>query len=251
MLRRIGLSVSRATTVHALPDALLVARNAGFEPATVIDIGAAFGDWSRQCREVFPDAAYLMVEPLIEYQEHLKSLPANTRLISAAAASTSGQVHINVHDDLVGSSLYREAEGEGVDGSQRLVDAVRIDDIAVGTAGPYLVKVDAQGGELEVLRGGENTLKQSGLVILEGSLFQFFLGGPLIDEVISFMGDRGFVPYDIFGHLYRPLDGALAQVDVAFVQRKGRLRIDQRYARPDQRRAQNRRMAAVHGNRHA
>jgi hypothetical protein len=48
------------------------------------------------------------------------------------------------------------------------------------------------------------------------------------------MADRGFVIYDVFGGHLRPLDGALAQLDVAFARIDGVLRGDRRYATPDQ-----------------
>jgi hypothetical protein len=38
------------------------------------------------------------------------------------------------------------------------------------------------------------------------------------------MKDRGFVAYDLFGAHTRPLDGALAQVDIVFVKERGRFR---------------------------
>jgi hypothetical protein len=48
------------------------------------------------------------------------------------------------------------------------------------------------------------------------------------------MREAGFSAYDIYdGHL-RPLDRALAQVDMAFVRTDGPLRADHRYATPEQ-----------------
>jgi hypothetical protein len=46
------------------------------------------------------------------------------------------------------------------------------------------------------------------------------------------MKDRGFVVYDICGFVQRPLDGALAQVDLAFVKENGHFRKCHDYAAP-------------------
>jgi hypothetical protein len=54
---------------------------------------------------------------------------------------------------------------------------------------------------------------------------------------MSFMHERGFDPYDLVGHSYRPIDRALAQVDIAFVKRDGPLRSHHSYATPEQRAA--------------
>ena len=83
--------------------------------------------------------------------------------------------------------------------------------------GPFLIKVDVQGAELDALRGASKILQQTDLIVLEVVLFDYFEGGNKFLDVISFMSERGFVVYDIFGMHYRLLDGALSQVDISFV----------------------------------
>lgn len=58
---------------------------------------------------------------------------------------------------------------------------------------------------------------------MEVSLFSFddVPGMPIFREVIDFMGEKGYELYDIPGYLRRPVDGALGQVDLAFVKRAG------------------------------
>jgi hypothetical protein len=113
---------------------------------------------------------------------------------------------------------------------------VRVDDLVAehGLAGPFVVKVDVEGAELQVLEGARATLEQTELVLLEVSFFRLVPGGAELADVVAWMRDAGFSAYDIYsGHL-RPLDGALAQVDIAFVRTDGRFRADHRYATPEQ-----------------
>jgi len=105
---------------------------------------------------------------------------------------------------------------------------------------PYLIKIDVQGAELDVLAGGQTTLSQAEFVLLEVSLFQFFQQGPIFCDVVGYMKSKGFVPYDILGLQYRPLDRALSQIDISFVKETGLLRQFHHYATPGQRREQNR-----------
>jgi hypothetical protein len=56
------------------------------------------------------------------------------------------------------------------------------------------------------------------------SLFPFWEGSPDLAEVVAEMRKHGFVVYDLIGRHGRPLDGALAQLDVAFVAESGRFR---------------------------
>jgi hypothetical protein len=91
-----------------------------------------------------------------------------------------------------------------------------------------------EGHELAVVEGAEGILDATDVVLLEVSLFQLIEGAPLLHDVVAAMKERGFVAYDLYnGHL-RPADGALAQLDVAFVQENGRFRARQDYATPAQ-----------------
>jgi FkbM family methyltransferase len=217
----------------------------GFAPATVFDVGAAFGDFARECQGVFPDARFVLIEPLEEYGPSLattlETLPGAV-LVNAAAAATEGAITLNVHGDLVGSSLYLEQEDSAVNGQPRSVAAVTLDELRSerGLKGPFLIKIDVQGAELDVLAGAADTLRETEYVVLEVSFFEFFRGGPLFHDVIAFMQAQGFVAYDVFGFQYRPLDGALSQADVSFVRDDGPFRKHHHYATREQRDEQDR-----------
>ncbi len=254
LFRSVGLDVRRigaqseptADQRAALLGVLQQARKGGFSPSAVIDVGAAYGHFAADCRSVFHDARYLLVEALEEYRPHLeavaRSLP-NVELVFAAAAAAPGELTIHVHPDLVGSSLYLEDEDSNVNGVPRTIRTVTLDGLVADRRieGPFLLKIDVQGAELDVLAGAEEVLRRTEYVLLEVSLFEFFKGGPLLHDVVAFMRQRGFVAYDLAGLQYRPLDNALSQVDIAFVKENGPLRQHQFYATREQREEQNQR----------
>ncbi len=246
-VRRIG-SGPTVPTRSSLPQALEQIRSIGFSPCTVVDVGAAYGSFTRFCREVFPQARYVLIEPLEEYRlllEQLKRSVPSVHYTMAAASDREGELAINVHPDLVGSSLYREVEmGTGVNGVIRAVRGVTLDKVIeeARAAGPFLLKLDVQGAEVDALKGAERTLLETECVILEVSFFKFFQDGPECADTIEYMKDRGFVPYDIVGLQYRPLDRALSQVDILFVKKEGLFRRHHGYATAEQRHAQNERM---------
>ncbi len=210
----------------------------GFQPRTVIDVGVAFE--TRELYEEFPKAAFFLIEPLAEFEPFLKKICSQYKgqYVLAAAGESSGTVSLNVHaDQLDCSSLFREAEGKQADGEPREVPMVTIDEACKGRglSGPYLLKIDVQGAELRVLGGAPRTLQQCEAVILEVTLFGTMIDGPQLADVIAYMLARGFVVYDLWGMLYRPLDGALAQVDMAFVRKDSKLRETHAFATPEQR----------------
>lgn len=254
LFRSVGFEISRYRAEHtterkllrhSLEGMLQQVKSTGFAPATVIDVGAAMGSFTGSCHKFFPDAQYLLIEPLSEY------LPALTKVVQTiprasyemkAASASEHPVVLNVHDDFVGSSLYREVEeGPGVNGVPREVPAVTLDRLVAQQQAqpPFMIKVDVQGAELDVLSGADMTLREAELVLLEVSLFQFFQGAPLFCDVVAHMKSHGFVPYDLVGLQYRPIDGALSQIDVVFVKEHGLFRRIHAYATAEQRRAQN------------
>ena len=255
--RALGLEVRRVspgglslTDRDSLVEMLGQIKRLGVAPRTVVDVGAAGGSFTRECAALFPEAHYLLIEPLIEYEKALSELArslSKAQYVCAAAAARSGEMAINVHPDLLGSSLLREVEiGTGVNGVPRGVRSVAIDHLIgeARAAGPFLLKVDVQGAELDVLRGAEALLREAEYVLLEVSFFQFFEHGPQFVDVVDFMRTQGFTIYDISALQYRPLDHALSQADVAFVKETGRFRRHHFYATPLQRAKQNERMQA-------
>lgn len=210
--------------------------------STVLDVGAAHGDWSRECSSILPAAHYVLFEPLEEYAPDLAL--AVTQIPRAEChrvglGSENGQREINVHPDLVGSSFFLEREDSDVNGVPRAVQVRTLDSVCAAHdyEPPYLIKIDVQGAELDVLKGAATVLRDAELIILETSFFDFYGNGVLAGDIIEFMRDEGFTLYDIFGLSYRPLDGALAQADFCFVRVGSPLRQCHAYADRDQRRA--------------
>ena len=250
LFNTMGIEVHRRNSRSTLLGVLRAAKNAGLAPGTVIDVGAAYGSFALQCRRVFPDAMFICIEPLQEYEPLLekvtKSIP-NAEYILAAAASGPKEVTINVHPDLLGSSLYLEAEDSNVNGVPRTVPAIVLDGLTKDKRikAPFLINIDVQGAELDVLLGVEATLGSTEYIILEVSFFEFFKGGPQFWDVVNFMKSKGFVAYDIWGLQYRPLDNGLSQADIAFVKETGLFRKNHSYATAGQREDQNKRFQSL------
>ena len=212
-------------------------KNIGFYPKDTYRRRVAHGTY--ELYEAFPDAFLLLVEPLEEFEESLKSILRKYRgtYEIVAASADSGEIEINIHPEhLAGSSLLKEEMGEETDGFKRRVRKERIEEFNKKNklTGPFILKVDVQGAELDVLNGIDESIDDIEIILLEVSFFKFLKGGPQFHDVVAYMKNRGFVAYDIYGGAFRPLDGSLGQMDMAFVKENGRFRKNHTYATAEQ-----------------
>src|SRR3954454_18339997 len=92
-LRRKGSGVRRSG------DELLAhVKRLGFQPATVIDVGVAYG--TPELYDAFPGARFLLVDPLEEYAEGIGQITArlqDAEWVRAAAGPSPGEIRINVN----------------------------------------------------------------------------------------------------------------------------------------------------------
>lgn len=229
--------VKKNAVRNSLYESYLHLGKLGFQPTTVLDIGIAKG--TPELYLAFPSAHFLLVEPLKEFEDTMKNILKKYKgeYLLAAAGRENAELEFNVHTNhLSGSSLYKEAMGEEADGELRKVKLLKLDDIVVdkNLKGPYLLKVDVQGAELDVLDGCTNILKDTEAVSLEVSLFKFMKNSPDFYEVVDYMKQKGFVAYDIELAWNRPLDNALGQLNMIFVKENGQFRQSHAYAAKSQ-----------------
>ena len=206
-------------------------RARGFVPRGIIDVGAFNGEWTKMVLPIFPGTAILMIEPQDEMQpflsELVKSAP-NCHIVKAGVGRETGELFQTIWEDYAGSSFLPPLNPVLVQSNkQRKTRIVTIDDLLSKDFPqliPDLVKLDIQGFELEALSGAETLFGRAEIFILETSLFSFEKNCPLLREVISFMAERKYELYDVPGYCRRPSDGALGQLDLAFVKANGMFR---------------------------
>lgn len=223
--------VAEASPIGDLSNFFKDLKGRGFIPQGIIDVGANYGNWTRHVLSVFPNASVIMIEPQDEMQTYLSQLAAShpgCHYVKAGAASEAGELVQTIWQDLSGSSFLPEMENSQMEtGGQRKTTMVTLDGLLADKYPdfvPDLVKLDIQGFELEALAGGASLFGRTEVFIIETSLFRFLPRQPISREVVSFMSDRGYELYDITEFLRRPVDGALGQVDLAFVRADGRFR---------------------------
>lgn len=210
-------------------------KSLGFEVRTVIDVGIAFG--TAPIYDAFPRARYFLIEPVAECRPVLEKLTQrlNAEYFLVAAGAENRDVSLNVHDDISGSSLYPQVEGKVLDGEARLTPMRRLDSLLPESLEhPVFLKIDTQGAEIEVLKGLGSRIGEIDLLIVETTMMELRHGIPQFADVVRFCDDAGFAVYDVLEGHVRALDGALAQIDLAFVRKDGVLRSETATFNPDQ-----------------
>ena len=207
------------------PFGLHVLQALGFRPKGILDIGAFEGAFARTARHFFAQSPILMLEAQPGKEVQLKAiaaqLPDVDYRIVLLGTETRADVafhHVNAAINSSGSSLYEEQTRYPRDTIS--LPMRRLDDVLAEMPGRKfdLLKVDVQGAEIDVLRGGVRTLAGIVAIVIELSLLEYNKGAPLIGEVMRWLAEQGFALFDVFP-VSRIPTGALLQVDGIFLRR--------------------------------
>ena len=203
-----------SATVGYMEWHLRALKERGVEINSLIDIGAAHGDFSHMFTDLFEDVDVTAIEANPLDKHYLEKSTWNV-IYSAVGAKEEKLIFYTNPDDPVGggSSLYLENTKWFKNAEETEVDVVPLDSLDIN--GDF-IKIDVQGAELDVLKGGKKTISNAKFLLLELSFLDYNLKAPLIDDVLCETRKLGFRMLDTFGpsnsgHVFR---GKKNQVDV-------------------------------------
>jgi FkbM family methyltransferase len=182
-------------------------RHLGFRPSTLVDVGVGRG--TPDIYEAFPDSFLVLVEPVQEQFAAARRLLARRPgvLIEAALGASVGVRRLLVEPAaLERSSLYTynsesKSHEPGRSGEiiQREVRVTTLDALLRDHTWPrpFGLKMDTQGAELDIVRGGAGFLEHTEFVIAEVSVIDRYPDSYSFAEFIAEMDKRGFQVCDI------------------------------------------------------
>jgi FkbM family methyltransferase len=194
----------------------------GFTPKYIVDAGAYTGEWTKDCLKIFPEAKILMIEGQESKRKHLsKYINENISLEIGLVGQEIGKKVKFIYNKS-NSNIFSKSSP-----SEYNHELTTINLLAQKNQFPRIdfIKLDIQGYELEALKGASLYLPDIEVVLIEVSLIDIGNSGvPLIKEVIDYMFEKNFVTYDICNtRIRRPLDHALWQTDLIFVNKNSDL----------------------------
>ncbi|MBE9203060.1 FkbM family methyltransferase [Synechocystis salina LEGE 06099] len=193
-----------------------------YQPDFVMDVGASHGIWSHTASQLFPEARFILIDPLINRYEqnarnyYLTNIP-QAKFLEIAVSNQSGQLSFQVSPDLYGSSLLTPADFrdyETVTVAVKTLDQVAEEE---NLQGQGILKLDVQCAEHIVLAGAKNFLEQVDLVVAELSYVRYDENALVFLEMLNLLEQLGFRYYDETGEWRSPIDGTLLQKEVVFI----------------------------------
>jgi FkbM family methyltransferase len=165
-----------------------------------------------------------MVEANPNCEANLRLLGKEYEMVALSDKKGFADLYIEkINPIATGASLYKENTDWYGDGKYEIktVPTKTLDSCNYFNGAPIdFIKMDVQGAELDILRGGEKTIKNTQHVLLETSLVEYNQGAPLIGDIVDKMREYNFYILDIIEYHSFPqlFGGAIFQLDIIFKQ---------------------------------
>ncbi|WP_299082281.1 FkbM family methyltransferase, partial [uncultured Paraglaciecola sp.] len=151
-----------------------------------------------------PNASILLIEPLIEeFNQSLKDIQTqrSCELIGKALGATESTMEISYDPNRpTKASLFNRtsvSKNEGVL-TKKQISVTTLDRVLENrelNGKSILLKIDAEGGEVSILKGAEQSLPFFDSIIVEVSIVKRFEESYEFEELISFLMSHGFKLY--------------------------------------------------------
>ncbi|MFE3867005.1 FkbM family methyltransferase [Flavobacterium sp. LS2P90] len=228
-LKKIGTDVKLAPTNNK--DYLLfnlynTLKQFNFYPKHIVDIGANHGTWTREALQHFPDAYYTLLEPQHWLKASLQDiLETNPKVqfypVGAGEQEGSFQFTIVDRDDSC-SFCYTEAEAKAAGFEQIEIPVVTLNNLLSNSELPIpdIIKIDAEGLDIEVLKGASNYFGITEIFMVEAGIVNKLFDNSFLN-LINFMDNNGYRLFEITD-LNRPFEiQVLWLVELVFVKKDG------------------------------
>lgn len=185
-------------------------KNVGWNPKTILDIGGYKGLWTKSVQREFPTASFSIIEP--NHHAELNDMPVYYEVLSSEVKQVPWYSNMTT-----GDSLYKENTKYYADIKPSYRTTTTLD-ILFPTQQFDFVKIDCQGAELDILRGGNHLIEQTDVILLECSFAcEYNKGAPRFIDYITYLDSIGFSVLDIT-ELHRA-NGVLIQIDILFLRK--------------------------------
>ena len=210
--------------VH-LTDHRLWYEKTGFN--TIIDIGGFIGSYAMAMKTMLPEVSLYSFEPIkSNFDQLVSNLKRFNRFtaFNTALGDESGMIDFWQNKFTASSSILdiheEHIKAFPVTEERKMIQVPisRLDDYLdmLELISPVLLKMDVQGYEDKVIKGGGKVLEKVDYIITEVSFRNLYKGQTLFDDIYQQLSDFGFRYAGNFETLVSPKDGSILQADALF-----------------------------------
>ena len=197
----------------------------GIHPTFILDIGAHSGQFRSWAKRVWPDVPIWMIEANPLHERTLENLIrfSNDQYLIASMGDEEREVTFYTRSDkphTEGNSYYKEHNYWDIPQlvQETKVTLQKLDNLFENDAVFDIIKVDTQGSEIDILKGGKDLVSKAQAIILEVSFIEYNEGAPTAEETIDYMNEIGFEERMSLGEHY---DGeTIVQKDLLFTNKE-------------------------------
>lgn len=191
----------------------------GFKVDTIVDAGVDYG--TIPLYQAFEHALFVLVDPHRDASKMLQSKPARYKYVNKALGAAPGRLLLKEQDEGRTSLLGRTPLTASRIQAEYEVEVTTLDLLLdeVADVGQVGIKLDAEGYELEIMKGLDKYRDAVQFVICEMNVRKRFIGSYQFSELIAFMLERNL----LFFNFLNPTARHPLFYDVIFVQRNSHL----------------------------
>jgi FkbM family methyltransferase len=174
----------------------------------------------------FPQAHFVLIEPQAEIEPALQAICRRIDAEYHLVGVGSREQHLPIYR-LLGSPTGSSFLPPNADTEQRWGASEKSGELHIvpldtycNQPGPFFLKIDTEGFELEVLRGAVKVLEQTDVVLMEVAIAKRQEEEPDLVDIGAFMKSHGFRFIDFPVLTQQTKGGPLLYVDVAFARAK-------------------------------
>jgi len=196
-----------------------------YTPNGILDIGAHYGEFSKFCHSLWKSSNILMIEGNENCEPVLEKLPFDHCIVLLSDKNKEVTLYLNPKNSTcTGTSYYKEKTRHYNNSIEIKTETYTLDEVINDVGKKYdIIKLDTQGSELDIIKGGLSTVENASYIIMEVPVVEYNEGSPLFDEVIEYMRSINFSSYEVVDkHIWLDEDegsfvyGNIFQIDVVF-----------------------------------
>lgn len=165
------------------------------QPKIIYDIGSAVLHWERHAKRIFKDASIYVFDAFSPLEELYKQ--QNVNYTMCCLSNVDGLSVPFYQNDMLfgGNSIFKERTEHFPPENYIIKKTRTLDSIVNEKNLPYpdMIKIDAQGNELNILKGATQVLKCCSYLILELPTIEYNEGAPQKDDVIEYLKNIGYI----------------------------------------------------------